>query len=113
MTKREILETITNGEVNEEIMAWAAEEIVKLDERNAKSRERAALKAKENEPLFAQIREMLTDEPQPASAFAEAMGVSTAKVSALFRKMDETEITVTKIKNGKSKVNGYAKAEVE
>lgn len=107
-TKRDALNLIINEEITEDVVLWAKSELEKLDAANARNRERAAKKRAENEPLIAQIKELLTDEAQPASAFAEATGLSTAKVTALFRKMDETEVTITKIKGKSGKVNGYA-----
>ena len=62
----------------------------------------------ENAPLIAELKELLTTEAQPASYFAEATGLSAPKVSALFRKMDETEVSVSKVKGKSGKVNGYA-----
>lgn len=107
-TKRDALNAIINGEITEEVIEWAKKEIDNLDAANAKNRERAAKKRAENEPLIAQIKELLTNEAQPASAFAEATGLSTAKVTALFRGMNEGDVVITKIKGKSGKVNGYA-----
>lgn len=107
-TKRDALNLIINEEITEDVVLWAKTELEKLDAANAKNRERAAKKKEENEPLIAQLKELLTEEAQPASAFAEATGLSTAKVSYLFRTMDEEDVAVSKIKGKSGKVNGYA-----
>ena len=108
MKKREILEMIVNGEINEDIIAWAEKEIEKLDAANARNRERAEKKRAEDTPFIENLKELLEEEPQPASYFAEATGLSTSKVCALFRRFDEGEVAVTKIKGKSGKVNGYA-----
>ena len=109
MTKRDALNAIVNGEITDEVKDWAQSEIEKLDISNAKSRERAAKKREENAPLIEELKGLLTEDPQPASHFAEVMGLSPAKVSALFRKMGETgDVVVTKVKGKSGKVNGYA-----
>ena len=56
-----------------------------------------------------ELKQLLTNELQPAGYFAEATGLSSAKVSALFRKMKENgEVRVDKVKGKSGKVNGYA-----
>ena len=108
-TKRDALNAIINGEVTEDVTEWAKKELEALDKSNAKARERKAAKAEENAPLIEDLKALLTDEFKPASDFAEATGLSTAKISALFRKMKETgDVRVDKIKSKKGKVNGYA-----
>lgn len=107
-TKRDALNAILNGEVTAEVTEWARKELENLDASNARNRERAAKKRAEDAPLIEEIKGLLDDELRPASYFAEATGLSAAKVSALFRKMDESEFRVEKIKGKSGKVNGYA-----
>ena len=108
-TKRDALNAIINGELTEDVAAWAKSEIEKLDASNARARERKAEKAAENAPLIEELKQLLTNELQPASCFAEATGLSGAKVSYLFRKMRENgEVRVGKVKGKSGKVNGYA-----
>lgn len=110
-TKRDALNAIINGELTEDVAAWATKELEALDKSNAKARERKAAKAKENAPLIEELKQLLTDELQPASYFAEATGLSGAKVSYLFRKMREFDpplVHVDKVKGKSGKVNGYA-----
>ena len=110
-TKRDALNAIINGELTEDVAAWAVKELEALDKSNAKAREKKAEKAAENAPLIEELKQLLTNEFQPASYFAEATGLSGAKVSYLFRKMREFDpplVRVDKVKGKSGKVNGYA-----
>lgn len=109
MTKREMFEAIVNGNVTEEVIAMAQNEIVKMDERNAKRKNSPSKTALANEPIKAQIKSILTDEPHTASEIANTVGISTQKASALLRQIDGLTITEVKVK-GKGKVKGYALA---
>lgn len=109
MTKREMFEAIINGNINEEIIEMAKNEIVKMDERNAKRKGAPSKKAIENEPIKEKIVGVLTHEPQSASEIAEKVEISTQKCSALLRQIDGLEVSELKIK-GKGKVKGYAVA---
>ena len=115
MTKREFFETITASTLAEEIKEFAQNEINKLDEEKAKNAQKRAEKAKENEPLYTAILEIMTDEPAIASEIATKIGVSTSKASSLLRSLvaeGKVSLTPEKIKSGKSKVNGYVLSEV-
>lgn len=59
MTKRDFLTAVSNGELNDEVMEFAANEIVKLDTRNAnrKASPKELEKQAENEALKAAIVE--------------------------------------------------------
>ena len=109
MTRREMFEAIVNGNVTEEVIAMAQNEIVKMDERNAKRKNTPSKTALANEPIKAQIMEVLTNEPMTASEVAEKVEISTQKASALLRQIDGLTITEVKVK-GKGKVKGYALA---
>lgn len=109
MTRREMFEAIVNGNITDEVVTMAKNEIVKMDERNTKRRNTASKRAKENEPIKAQILEVLTDTPMVASAVADAVGITTQKASALLRQIDGLTVTEVKVK-GKGKVKGYALA---
>lgn len=108
-TKREMLNVIVNGELNEEVMAWAASEIEKLNHTNEMRRNKQSKKALENEPIKTAILDKLTDEPQTATIVGEAVGISTQKASALLRQLVEAgkcERVEVKIK-GKGVQKGY------
>ena len=116
MTKRDFLKAVMNGEINDEIKAFAEEEIEKLDAANAKRREKTSKKREENKPLLDQIyNEILGEEPKTASEVAEVIETSVQKASSLLRtlveegKAEAQEIKVPK----KGKCKGYTKVENE
>ena len=109
MTRREMFEAIVNGNVTEEVVAMAQSELVKMDERNEKRKNAPSKTAIANEPIKAQIVEILTHEPLTASEVANAVGISTQKASALLRQIEGLTVTEVKVK-GKGKVKGYALA---
>ena len=109
MTRREMFEAIVNGNITDEVVNMALHEIEKMDERNARRKNKPTKNALANEPIKAQILEVLTDTPMVASAVAEAVGITTQKASALLRQIDGLTVTEVKVK-GKSKVKGYALA---
>jgi predicted Rossmann fold nucleotide-binding protein DprA/Smf involved in DNA uptake len=108
-TKREMLNVIANGEMNEEVMAWAVAEIEKMNHANELRRNKVSKKAQENAPIVEAIVASLTDEPQTATVIGEKVGISTQKASALLRQIVEagnaTKVDV-KIK-GKGTQKGY------
>lgn len=110
MTRREMFEAIVNGNVTEEVVAMAQNEIVKMDERNAKRKNSPSKTAIANEPIKAHIVEVLTHEPQTASDIASKVEISTQKCSALLRQIEGLVVTEVKVK-GKGKVKGYALAQ--
>lgn len=85
MTKREFLNAIVNGTMNDEIVDFAKDEIAKLDATNEKRKNKPSKKATENAPIVDALVEMLTDTPVTASGIAEVLGVSVQKASALAR----------------------------
>ena len=107
MTKREMYEAIVNGNVTDEVIEMAKNEIVKMNERNAKRKNSPSKRSIENEPIKAKIVEVLTDSPQSASEIAEKVEISVQKASALLRQIDGLKVTEIKVK-GKGKVKGYA-----
>lgn len=109
MTKREMFEMIVSGNINEEVVEMAKNELVKMDERNARRKNSPSKKSIENEPIKAKILEILTDEPMTASEVAEKVEISVQKASALLRQIDGLNVTEVKIK-GKGKVKGYSVA---
>lgn len=108
-TKREMLNAIANGTMNDEVMAWAAAEIDKMNHANELRRNKVSKKAQENAAVVEAIVGVLTDEAQTASMIGEQVGISTQKASALLRQIVEagraTKVDV-KIK-GKGTQKGY------
>ena len=114
MTMREFFETIVNGEVTDKVIEKAKAEITKLDTRNAKRKGDNSKRAKENEPIKAEILSYLAENEgvHTSAQIGLAIGQSTAKVSSLcgqLAKADKVKVTEVKEK-GKAKVNGYALA---
>ena len=108
MTKREFFEAVMALEnVDAELVLFAENEINKMNERNAKRKSTPSKTAIANEPIKAQIVEVLTETPQSASEIAEKVGISTQKCSALLRQIENLTVTEIKVK-GKGKVKGYA-----
>lgn len=108
MTKREFYEAVMALEnVDAELVLFAENEINKMNERNAKRKSTPSKTAIANEPIKAQIVEVLTETPQSASEIAEKVGISTQKCSALLRQIENLTVTEIKVK-GKGKVKGYA-----
>lgn len=107
MTNREMFTEIVNGNLTDEVIAKAKEELEKLDARNAKRRETASKKSLENEPIKEAIKAVLTSEPQTASVIAEKVEISTQKASALLRQIEGLTVTEVKVPK-KGKCKGYA-----
>lgn len=107
MTKREFYEAIINGQMNEELQAFAADLRDKLDHSNELRKARPSKKSVENEPLKANIVSVLTeaDGVMTASEVATAIGVSTSKASALLRQIEN--LVVSEVKGKSGKVKGY------
>ena len=112
MTNREFYTAIVNGEMNEEIVAKATEEIAKLDARNAKRSSKPSKKSLENEPIKAKIVEFLADGSHLASEIASGCEISTSKASALCRQLVESgTLTVADVKvKGKGTQKSYTLA---
>ena len=119
MTNREFLTNVANGTINDEIKAHAAEALIKLDEANAKRKEKKNDKplkaAVENAPLVDAAVEFLGTETKIASEIAGALGVSIPKANAVMKQaLAEGKATVEKIKvPKKGEVNGYTAVVVE
>lgn len=116
MTNREFLTAIANSSLSDELTTYAAEQISKLDMRNAARKEKQSSKpsktAIENEPIKASIMDFLSaqSEPMIAADIAENVHITTAKASSLLRqlvndgKVVKSEVKIPK----KGKVNGYS-----
>lgn len=116
MTNREFLTAIANSSLSDDLTTYAAEQIVKLDMRNAARKEKQSSKpsktAIENEPIKASIMEFLSTQSEPmiAADIAENVKITTAKASSLLRqlvndgKVVKSEVKIPK----KGKVNGYS-----
>ena len=112
MTNREFYTMVANGTLTEEVIAKANEEIVKLDERNAKRASKPSKKSLENEPIKAKIVEFLASGSHLASEIASGCEISTSKASALCRQLVESgSLTVCDVKvKGKGTQKSYSLA---
>lgn len=132
MTQREFLNAILNGtftnaagevesvvvdnEINNELLTYVREAITKLNVKNEKRKNSMTPKQKENEQLKAQILNMMEiGTAYTASAIGEAMELSTQRVSALMRQLENagrvrSEMVAT---NKGRKVKGYFKLTVD
>lgn len=87
MTKKEMLEIIVNGEINEEVIAKAAEMLEKLTIANAKKSEKDAAKRNEkNGQIISAIMETLEKYGEASTiTLSEFIGVSKQKISGVCR----------------------------
>ena len=108
MTNREMFEAIVNGNVNDEVVAKAHEEIEKLNARNERRKNTPSKKAVENAPIIEAIKNALveSDVPMTASEIAEKVEISTQKASALVKKIDDVKVEDVKVK-GKGTRKAY------
>lgn len=121
MTNREFYTAISNGEMNDELMAKAAELLEKMNEANAKRAQKVLEKKQAAEDEKAPIREALLnamgDEGMTASQLIEAAGltneVKVASVPSLLKPfvLDGTvEKVDVKVEGKKGPQRGYGKA---
>ena len=89
MTRRDFLEAVVSGTINDEVIEKANEMLIKLDAENEKRRNRVSKKALENEPIKDAICGVLTDEPKTATEIGAEVEISTQKASALLRQLVE------------------------
>ena len=115
ITLRQYHEAVISGNITDAIIAKARAEIAKLDATNAKRAEKAAEKAKENDPIKNAIYNLLAEKgPMVASAIGMELTtpeaeITTSKASSMCRQMvEERRLTVEDIKvKGKGKVKQY------
>lgn len=121
MTNREFYTAISNGEMNDELMAKATELIEKMDEANAKRAQKILEKKQAAEDEKAPIRKALLDElgveGMTAAQLIEAAGlideVKVASVPSLLKPfvLDGTvEKVDMKVEGKKGPQRGYIKA---
>lgn len=120
MTNREFYTAVSNGEMNDELMAKAAELLEKMNETNAKRAQKVLEKKQAAEDEKAPIREALLnamgDEGMTASQLIEAAGltdeVKVASVPSLLKPFvlnGTVEKVDVKIEGKKGPQRGYIK----
>lgn len=115
-TNRDGFNAVINGNVDDEVKAWAMAELAKLDAKNDKRRNTKTKEQIANEGIMNDIVAYIkANGAQVASALANALGISTQKASALCKILvDGGELTVADKKvKGKGTVKEYSLAEVE
>lgn len=115
MTKREFLNAVINGTINDETAEFATKELAQMDASLEKRKNTLTPKQEENLKLAEIVFEQLDETPKTASAVYE-LGIegitSPNKASALLRMLvkagraNETEVLV----KGKGKQKGYTVA---
>jgi Fic family protein len=121
MTNREFFTNISNGVITELEIEHAKTALVKMDETNAKRKEKAKNAdksnkwAEENAELIEQAYAALGTETKTAAEIAEALGVSTPKATPILKYLVATErATVEEIKVPKrGAVKAYTAVAVE
>ena len=83
MTNREFLNSVINGTVNADGIAFAQAELAKLDARNDKRRNTLSKEQIANEAIKTAILEAIGIGSMVASDIAKACDISTQKASAL------------------------------
>ena len=116
MTNREFYTNISNGIINDEVIAHATSAIEKMDTANANRKSKPSKTSVANEPIKASIVELLTTNgAMVASAIGTALTtpeleVTTSKASALCGQLVKAEVlAVEDIKvKGKGTVKQYS-----
>lgn len=119
MTNREFYTAISNGEMNDELMAKAAELLEKMNEANAKRAQKVLEKKQaaedEKAPIRKALLDVMGDEGMTASQLIEAAGldIKVASVPSLLKPfvLDGTvEKVDVKVEGKKGPQRGYVKA---
>ena len=119
MTNREFYTAISNGEMNDELMAKATELIEKMNETNAKRAQKVLEKKQaaedEKAPIRKALLDVMGDEGMTASQLIEAAGrdIKVASVPSLLKPfvLDGTvEKVDVKVEGKKGPQRGYVKA---
>jgi predicted HTH transcriptional regulator len=116
MTNREFFKAIIGSEVNEELKAFAQEQIDKLDNKNEKRKNTQTKTQKENEGIKTQIVNLIEENgSMVASVIATELEISTQKASALCKQLvEEKELVVADIKvKNKGTLKQYSLAPTE
>ena len=112
-TARKFYTDVIAAAISDEVTAFAEAELVKMDARNEKRKEKLAAKNAELQPVIDQVvNEILSDEPMSATDIGKILGFSAQKTSPLMAKIvaaGNAKIVELKRKGAKP-VNGYVKA---
>ncbi len=125
MTMRYFLKAVIANKITENIVAYAQNEIKKLDEKNDKKRKTKSKNQQANDELKKMILDFMAEDttytsPEIVKDLNESLEtteentLSTQKISALMRQLAENNLVsvVEKVKTSKGKVKGYVKKSV-
>ena len=113
MTQRNFFESIKNGgTITDEMIEHATVELGKLVERAEKRKNYRTPAQKENDDIKEKILECFVDCPEmTGKEVAEKMAISTQKANALLRQLvNENNLVITQVANGKRLINSYSLA---
>lgn len=110
MTNRQALTLVANGNINDEVKAWARGEIDKLDKRNAKRKTAEGKIKAENKPIAEAILSALKNGAMLSADLAKAIGQNTQKTNGVGGEMCKLGMVVkTKVKvKGKGEQTSYS-----
>ena len=114
-TNRMALTLIANGNITEEVKAWALAEIGKLDKKNAKRKAAEGEIKAENKPIADAILSALANGQMLSTELAKAIGQTTQKTNGVAGEMAKLGTLVkvkVKIKN-KGEMTAYSLAPTE
>ena len=86
-TSRMALTLVANGNITEEVKAWALAEIGKLDKKNAKRKSAEGEIKAENKPIAEAILSALANGSMLSTDLAKAIGQSTQKTNGVAGEM--------------------------
>lgn len=109
MTNREFFETVVNANINEEITAYATEQIEKMNARNEKRRTTLSKTQLENIEIGKTVLEKMELETvYTAKEIAEMVSISTQKANAVMKMLVvNNSVENLEVKNGNRLINGY------
>lgn len=113
MTQKEFFESIMYGDViTEEMKTHAADEFEKIAVRAEKRKNYRTPAQKENDEIKETILTCFVEGvPMTGKEVAEKVEISTQKANALLRQLvNENELIVTQVANGKRLINSYSLA---
>ncbi len=108
MTQRDFYAKVIELVQDAEVVAKAEEELAKMDARNEKRKAQPSKKAIENAPIIEKIADFLAEQNEVVTArqIADALELTTSKVSALIKKIDD--VKVSEVVVDRRVVKGYA-----
>lgn len=96
-TNRMALTLVANGNITEEVKAWALAEIGKLDKKNAKRKAAEGEIKAENKPIAEAILSALANGQMLSTELAKAIGQTTQKTNGVAGEMAKLG-TIVKVK---------------